>query len=50
LIWVVVIFGDSLKVIQLLGAALVITGVVWSQRTSRELATGDSGEVHSTSA
>ena len=50
LIWVVVILGDSLKAIQLLGAALVIIGVVWSQRTPREFATGDPGEAHSTSA
>jgi drug/metabolite transporter (DMT)-like permease len=50
LIWVVVILGDSLKAIQLLGAALVIIGVVWSQRTPREFATGNPGEVHSTSA
>jgi drug/metabolite transporter (DMT)-like permease len=50
LIWVVVILGDSLKAIQLLGAALVIIGVVWSQRTPKEFATGDPGEVHSTSA
>jgi len=50
LIWVVVILGDSLKAIQLLGAALVIIGVVWSQRTPSEFTDGDPGEVHSTSA
>ena len=50
LIWVVVILGDSLKAIQLLGAALVIIGVVWSQRTPSEYATGDPGVVQSTSA
>ena len=50
LIWVVVILGDSLKAIQLLGAALVIVGVVWSQRTPSEFTDGDAAEVHSTSA
>ena len=32
LMWVVLFLGDSLKVIQVLGAILVIIGVVWSQR------------------
>lgn len=45
LIWVVVILGDSLKLIQVAGAALVIIGVVWSQRTPTTLI-----EPHCTSA
>jgi len=32
LMWVVLFLGDSLKAIQVLGAILVIIGVVWSQR------------------
>jgi len=32
LMWVVLFLGDSLKVIQVLGAILVIIGVAWSQR------------------
>jgi drug/metabolite transporter (DMT)-like permease len=50
LIWVVIIFGDSLKAIQLLGAALVIIGVVWSQRTPKGFTTGDPDESHLTRA
>jgi drug/metabolite transporter (DMT)-like permease len=50
LIWVVIIFGDSLKAIQLRGAALVIIGVVWSQRTPKGFTTGDPDESHLTRA
>lgn len=32
LIWIVLILGESLVPIQLLGASLVIVGVIWSQR------------------
>ncbi|MFM8858338.1 MAG: EamA family transporter [Actinomycetota bacterium] len=32
LIWIVTILHETLEPIQLLGAALVITGVIWSQR------------------
>jgi drug/metabolite transporter (DMT)-like permease len=35
LIWVVLILDESLKSVQLLGAALVIVGVLWSQRSPR---------------
>lgn len=35
LIWVVLILDESLKPVQLLGAALVIVGVLWSQRAPR---------------
>lgn len=35
LIWVVLILNESLKPVQLLGAALVIVGVLWSQRAPR---------------
>ncbi|MEY3619251.1 MAG: hypothetical protein RL726_1949, partial [Actinomycetota bacterium] len=35
LIWVVLILDESLEPIQLLGAALVIVGVLWSQRAPR---------------
>jgi drug/metabolite transporter (DMT)-like permease len=50
LIWVVVILGDSLKAIQLLGAALVIIGVVWSQRTPPEIVNDKNTDAHPTSA
>lgn len=33
LVWVVLILDETLKPVQLLGAALVIVGVLWSQRT-----------------
>lgn len=45
LIWVVLILGDSLKLIQVVGAALVIIGVVWSQRPPTTIL-----ETHSTNA
>jgi drug/metabolite transporter (DMT)-like permease len=32
LIWIVTILHETLEPIQLLGAALVIAGVIWSQR------------------
>lgn len=35
LIWVVLILDETLKPVQLLGAALVIVGVLWSQRAPR---------------
>ncbi len=35
LVWVVLFLGESLAPIQLLGAALVISGVVWSQTSRR---------------
>ncbi len=36
LIWIVLILGESLVPVQLLGAALVIIGVIWSQRAQTE--------------
>ena len=36
LVWIVLILGESLVPIQLLGAALVIIGVIWSQRAQTE--------------
>lgn len=35
LIWVVLILNESLKPVQLMGASLVIVGVLWSQRAPR---------------
>jgi len=35
LIWVILILDESLKPVQILGAALVIAGVLWSQRAPR---------------
>jgi len=35
LIWVVSILNESLKPVQLMGASLVIVGVLWSQRAPR---------------
>lgn len=35
LVWVVLFLGESLAPVQLLGAALVISGVVWSQTSRR---------------
>jgi len=35
LIWVILILDESLKPVQMLGAALVIAGVLWSQRAPR---------------
>jgi drug/metabolite transporter (DMT)-like permease len=32
LLWAVVVLGESLRVVQLLGAALVIGGITWAQR------------------
>ena len=37
LIWIVLFLGESLVPIQLLGAVLVITGVIWSQRAQTEI-------------
>ena len=37
LLWIVLILGESLVPIQLLGAALVITGVIWSQRAQTDI-------------
>lgn len=37
LIWIVLILGESLVPIQLLGASLVIIGVIWSQRAQTEM-------------
>lgn len=37
LIWIVLVLDESLVPIQVLGAALVITGVVWSQRARTEM-------------
>lgn len=39
LIWVVVILDETLKAVQLIGAALVIFGVMWSQRPDGSSAT-----------
>jgi drug/metabolite transporter (DMT)-like permease len=35
LVWVVLILNESLEPVQLSGAALVIVGVLWSQRAPR---------------
>jgi drug/metabolite transporter (DMT)-like permease len=35
LLWVVLFLGESLAPVQLVGAALVISGVIWSQRSRR---------------
>lgn len=37
LIWIVLFLGESLVPIQFLGAVLVITGVIWSQRAQTEI-------------
>lgn len=37
LIWIVLILDESLVPVQLLGAALVVTGVIWSQRAQTEM-------------
>lgn len=42
LIWIVTILHESLEPIQLLGAALVITGVIWSQRPPKRRITPQS--------
>lgn len=35
LVWVVLILDESMKPVQLLGAALVVVGVLWSQRSTQ---------------
>jgi drug/metabolite transporter (DMT)-like permease len=40
LVWAVLLLGESLQPIQVVGAALVIAGVIWAQRPAGEPARG----------